>query len=92
MNILLKLDNDYIGQNQVFPEKLLAIPGDESDVKLSGIDVKDPSFNMDATWIEKFHRDKAENSGYMIVTPEAVVATHLNQILSKHAGDLNRAR
>ena len=24
----------------------------------------------------------------MIVTPEAVVATHLNQILSKHAGDL----
>ncbi len=55
--------------------------------KLS-IDVKDPSFNMDATWIEKFHKDKAENAGYMIVTPEAVVATHLNQILIKHAGDL----
>ena len=84
----IKIGQTIIGQNQVFPDKLLAIPGDESEVKLSGIDVKDPSFNMDATWIEKFHRDKAENSGYMIVTPEAVVATHLNQILSKHAGDL----
>ncbi|MEC8099815.1 MAG: flagellar biosynthesis protein FlhA [Pseudomonadota bacterium] len=84
----IKIGQTIIGQNQVFPDKLLAIPGDESEIKLSGIDVKDPSFNMDATWIEKFHRDKAENSGYMIVTPEAVVATHLNQILSKHAGDL----
>ncbi len=84
----VKIGQTIIGQNQVFPDKLLAIPGDDSEVKLSGIDVKDPSFNMDATWIEKFHRDKAENAGYMIVTPEAVVATHLNQILVKHAGDL----
>ena len=84
----IKIGQTIIGQNQVFPDKLLAIPGDSSDIKLSGIDVKDPSFNMDATWIEKFHRDKAENAGYMIVTPEAVVATHLNQILAKHAGDL----
>ena len=84
----IKIGQTIIGQNQIFPDKLLAIPGDTSDVKLSGIDVKDPSFNMDATWIEKFHRDKAENAGYMIVTPEAVVATHLNQILIKHAGDL----
>ena len=84
----IKIGQTIIGQNQIFPDKLLAIPGDNSDIKLSGIDVKDPSFNMDATWIEKFHRDKAENAGYMIVTPEAVVATHLNQILVKHAGDL----
>ena len=84
----IKLGQTIIGQNQVFPDKLLAIPGDESDVKISGIDVKDPSFNMEATWIDKYNKDKAENAGYMIVTPEAVIATHLNQILVKHAGDL----
>ena len=43
---------------------------------------------MDAVWIDKFNKDKAEASGYMIVTPEAVIATHLNQLLLKHAGDL----
>ena len=84
----IKLGQTIIGQNQVFPDKLLAIPGDESDIKITGVNVKDPSFNMDATWIDKYNKDKAENAGYMIVTPEAVVATHLNQILLRHAGDL----
>ena len=84
----IKLGHTVVGQNQVFPEKLLAIPGSESDVKVAGIEVKDPSFNMDAVWIDKFNKDKAEASGYMIVTPEAVIATHLNQLLVKYAGDL----
>ena len=84
----IKLGHTIIGQNQVFPDKLLAIPGDDSEVKLSGIEVKDPSFNMDAVWIDKYNKEKAEAAGYMIVTPEAVIATHLNQVLVKHAGDL----
>ena len=84
----IKLGQTIIGQNQVFPDKLLAIPGDESDIKITGVNVKDPSFNMDAVWIDKHNKDKAEASGYMIVTPEAVIATHLNQLLVKHSGDL----
>ena len=84
----IKLGHTVIGQNQVFPDKLLAIPGSDSDIKIAGIEVKDPSFNMDAVWIDKHNKDKAEASGYMIVTPEAVIATHLNQLLVKHAGDL----
>ena len=84
----IKLGHTIVGQNQVFPDKLLAIPGSESDVKITGIEVKDPSFNMDAVWIDRHNKDKAETSGYMIVTPEAVIATHLNQLLVKHSGDL----
>ena len=84
----IKLGQTIIGQNQVFPDKLLAIPGDDSEIKISGIEVKDPTFNMDAIWIDRFNKDKAEHAGYMIVTPEAVIATHLNQILARHAGDL----
>ncbi len=84
----IKLGHTIVGQNQVFPDKLLAIPGSESDIKISGIEVKDPSFNMDAVWIDKYNKDKAEAAGYMIVTPEAVIATHLNQLLVKHSGDL----
>ena len=84
----IKLGHTIVGQNQVFPDKLLAIPGSDSDIKIPGIQVKDPSFNMDAVWIDKHNKDKAEASGYMIVTPEAVIATHLNQLLVKYAGDL----
>ena len=84
----IKLGHTIVGQNQVFPDKLLAIPGSESDVKITGIEVKDPSFNMDAVWIDRHNKDRAEASGYMIVTPEAVIATHLNQLLVRHSGDL----
>ncbi len=84
----IKLGQTIVGQNDVYPDRLLAIPGDDSDVKIQGIEVKDPSFNMDAIWIERYHQAKAEANGYMVVTPEAVVATHLNQILNRHAGDL----
>ena len=84
----IKLGHTIVGQNQVFPDKFLAIPGDNSEIKISGIEVKDPSFNMNAVWIDKYNKEKAESSGYMIITPEAVIATHLNQILIKHAGDL----
>ncbi len=84
----IKLGQTIVGQNDVYPDRLLAIPGDETDIKISGIEVKDPSFNMDAIWIEKYHQARAESAGYMVVTPEAVIATHLNQILNRHAGDL----
>ena len=84
----IKLGHTIVGQNQVFPDKFLAIPGDNSEIKISGIEVKDPSFNMNAVWIDRYNKEKAESSGYMIITPEAVIATHLNQILIKHAGDL----
>jgi flagellar biosynthesis protein FlhA len=43
---------------------------------------------MDATWIEPHQQARAENLGYMVVEPEAVIATHLNQILSKQASEL----
>ena len=43
---------------------------------------------MDATWIEPHQQARAENLGYMVVEPEAVIATHLNQILSKQAAEL----
>ena len=56
----IKLGHTIVGQNQVFPDKLLAIPGSESDIKISGIEVKDPSFGMNATWILPSQQNEAE--------------------------------
>ena len=43
---------------------------------------------MESTWIEKHQQSRAESLGYMVVEPESVIATHLNQILNKHASEL----
>ena len=49
-------------------------PGDATNIKISGIEVKDPSFGMDAIWIEPSEAE-AESNGYVVVEPESVLAT-----------------
>ena len=44
-------------------------------VKLDGVEVKDPSFGMDATWILPSQQNEAEEKGYVVVAPESVLAT-----------------
>ena len=84
----IRIGQEIVAEDKIFPHLLLAIPGDSAQTKIEGTDVKDPSFNMDATWIEPHQQARAENLGYMVVEPEAVIATHLNQILSKQASEL----
>ena len=84
----IRIGQEIVAEDKIFPQLLLAIPGDTAQTKIEGTDVKDPSFSMDATWIEPHQQARAENLGYMVVEPEAVIATHLNQVLSKQASEL----
>ena len=43
---------------------------------------------MDAIWIKSNQKSEAESKGYIVITPESVLATHLSQILNKFAGQL----
>ena len=84
----IRIGQEIVAEDKVFPQLVLAIPGDTAQTKIEGTDVKDPSFGMEATWIERHQQARAENLGYMVVEPEAVIATHLNQILSNQASSL----
>jgi flagellar biosynthesis protein FlhA len=76
------------GEDVVYPDRKLAIPGANSARKLKGVDVKDPSFGLDAVWILPHQLPEAEADDHVVVEPESVIATHLSQLLYKHAGDL----
>ena len=84
----IRIGQTIVGEDKVYPNLLLAIPSDNSQTKIEGIDVKDPSFKMESTWIEKHQQAKAEGLGYMVIEPEAVIATHLNQLLNKFSSEL----
>ena len=84
----IRVGQTIVGEDQIFPERKLAIPGDATNVKISGIEVKDPSFGMDATWIERHQEAEAETNGYVVVEPESVLATHVSQIMYKFANEL----
>ena len=84
----IRIGQEIVAEDKVFPQLILAIPGESAQTKIEGTDVKDPSFGMEATWIERHQQARAENLGYMVVEPESVIATHLNQILSSQANEL----
>jgi flagellar biosynthesis protein FlhA len=84
----IKIGHTIVAEDKIYSDRKLAMPSDETQLKIQGIQVKDPSFGLDAYWIEKHLVSKAESNHYMIIEPEAVIGTHLNQVLLKYAGDL----
>ena len=84
----LRIGQTIVGEDEVYPERKLAIPGEQSNLKLSGIDVKEPTFGIEATWIEAHKQTEAESHGYVVVEPETVLTTHVSHIITKYAGEL----
>jgi flagellar biosynthesis protein FlhA len=76
------------GEADIYPDRELAINPGQVFGSLKGIEVKDPAFGLDATWIEPGQRENAQTLGYTVVDASTVVATHLNQILQNHAHEL----
>ena len=77
-----------VADDKVAPNKLLAIQGDKSNVALRGEIVKDPTFGLDAVWVDASERARAQGAGYTVVDPSTVIATHFNQLLRLHASEL----
>ena len=84
----IRIGATIVGEDKIYPDRKLAIPGDSARVKMEGIEVKDPSFGMDAIWIPAQNQAEAEARGYVVVYPESVMATHLSQVLHKYASQL----
>ena len=77
-----------IAEAEIHPERELAINPGQVFGKVDGIQGRDPAFGLDAIWIEPGQKDHAQTLGYTVVDASTVVATHLNQILQKHANEL----
>tara|TARA_R110001592_G_scaffold363398_2_gene687964 strand:- start:34502 stop:36595 length:2094 start_codon:yes stop_codon:yes gene_type:complete len=77
-----------VGQGEVYPGKELAINPGQLQGQLPGIAVKDPTFGLDAVWIELADRDEAQALGFTVVDSSTVLATHLSQLIKNHAYEL----
>ena len=77
-----------VAEAEVYPDRELAINPGQVFGTLNGIAAKDPAFGLEAVWIDPGQRDQAQSLGYTVVDASTVVATHLNQVLHKHAHEL----
>jgi len=77
-----------LGEAEVHPDKELAINPGQVFGNIDGIATTDPAFGLEAVWIDRDRKDKAQTLGYTVVDASTVVATHINQILHKHSYEL----
>lgn len=77
-----------VGEGEAYPEKELAINPGQVFGNIKGIKTKDPTFGLEAVWIDPAMRDEAQTMGYTVVDSSTVVATHLSQLLNQHAHEL----
>jgi len=77
-----------IGSGEIYPEKFLAMNSGLVTEEISGIATKEPAFGLDAIWIEPEEKEDALMKGYTVVDPSTVVATHMSELVKKHAEEL----
>ncbi|HOO75876.1 MAG TPA: flagellar biosynthesis protein FlhA, partial [Tepiditoga sp.] len=85
---VIKLKGVEIGRFELVPERLLAINSGMASKKLSGFPSKEPSFGLEAYWINESDKDEAISLGYTVVDAPSVFATHLSELIKKYSHEI----
>jgi flagellar biosynthesis protein FlhA len=84
----IKIRGQEVAHGDLMLDRLLAIPGSETDEELKGIQTSEPAFGLPAIWVSDGERGRAELMGYTVVNPVSVLSTHLTEVVRSHASDL----
>lgn len=84
----ISLAGVIMGEAEIHPDRWLAINPGQVFGTLEGIGGKEPSFGMDAVWIQEGQKEQAHTLGYTVVDSATVIATHLSQLLDQNAQQL----
>ncbi len=77
-----------MGEDEIWPDDLLALDSGDLQGKVPGRAAKDPTFGLDAVWIEPGRRSEAVVAGYTVVDSSTVIATHLNHLIVQNASEM----
>ncbi len=84
----IKIGEKIVADDIIYYDKILAIPGEDVTVELVGLKVSEPSFGVEAFWIEPALVNDARSKGYVTVDPTSVLITHVGQVLNNFAAEL----
>ena len=81
---LIKVQGVEQVRDQLRPDRVLALTGEGADDAIEGIDVKEPVYGAPARWIALNDQETAAISGFTIVQPAEVLATHLLEVVKRN--------
>lgn len=83
-----KIRGVEVGRGRIRPSMYLAINSGRATEDVPGEPTRDPTFGLPAIWIGEEVRDRAEGLGYTVVDPSSIIATHLQEIIRRHAAEI----
>ncbi|AIQ36490.1 MULTISPECIES: flagellar biosynthesis protein FlhA [Paenibacillus] len=85
---VIKIKGNTVGGGELLLNHYLAMSPGYDDESINGIETIEPSFGLPALWIDESVKERAELSGYTVVDPPSVVATHLTELIKRHGHEL----
>jgi flagellar biosynthesis protein FlhA len=84
----VKIRGAVVAAGMIYPELMMAMDSGLAHGTLDGIATKEPAFGLEAIWIDRTLREKAESGNWTVVDATSVLATHLSEIVRMHADEL----
>ena len=85
---VIQLRGVEIARGETYQDWLLAISSEASPPPLEGVETREPAFGVPARWIPAQLRDTALGAGYAVVEQTSVIATHLAEVVRRHAHEV----
>jgi flagellar biosynthesis protein FlhA len=84
----IKIKGVEVAQGELMLDNYMAMNPGLIEEEIDGIKTTEPAFGLPAIWITEGQRDRAEMLGYTVVDSPSIIATHLTEIIKKHAHEL----
>ncbi|WP_270647373.1 flagellar biosynthesis protein FlhA [Paeniclostridium hominis] len=84
----IKIKGIPVTTYELMPNMLLCMNHMGMDIDMEGISTKEPTFGLDALWIEKDKAEEAELYGFTVVDPTTILVTHLLETIKARSHEL----
>lgn len=85
---VIKIKGVEITTGELVLDHYMAMNSGFVEEEIDGIKTTEPAFGLPAVWINETQRDRAEMLGYTVVDPPSIIATHLTEVIKRHAHEL----
>lgn len=88
MTYAISIHGVEAARGEVRPGAMMVISPDGSDIGIPGELTREPTFGLNALWVDQTRASEAEAQGLTVVDPESVITTHLTEVTKENMPEL----
>ena len=84
----ISLQGVEAARGEIEPMMMMVINPTGAEIDLPGKRTREPTFGLDAIWVDETRASEAELLGMTVVDPESVITTHLTEVIKEHMPEI----